>query len=192
MYYPQMMMFPYAASRAWREGPVRAAAMTAAMRQLLRDLLDLQDAYARTHPLKAGAFPGGEDRTIALSTALGLSALLHFGEGMARDIGESDRYRRAVDGAVHRLLKLGRKRSLHPDMVQAGVPPVSWEAGLFFSASFQDLAHWRSEALSTAMAMEALAKYALEYDRDDAAVSRRLALHDAGAGRWRLFIADGQ
>jgi len=43
-----------------------------------------------------------------------------------------------------------------------------WHSGLFFSTSFWDLIHWRSEAYTTAIILEALVKFALAYDMDRA------------------------
>lgn len=171
LYYPQMMIFPYAAARAWREGPVREAPMAEAMPKLLHDLLDQQETFGRNHPLKQGAFPGGEDPTEALSTALGLAALLNLGEDTARALGEEHRYQVACDRAAAYLMRCARRH------LRGG---VSWESGLFFSSSFQDLAHWRSEAFSTAVAMEALAKYALHYERDK------------GPSRFRVVMESGK
>jgi hypothetical protein len=188
LYYPQQMMFPYAASRAWREGGAREPEMTQAMRRLLKDLLDLQDSHARRHPLRAGGFPGGVDPSEAMATAMGLSALLHLGEATAREIGEERRYGAAVERAVKRLLALARRRPRLPGMIEAGPAPVSWEAGLFFAASFHDLAHWRSEAVTTAAAMEALAKYALEFDRDGAAPRQCLVIQARERRGLRLRV----
>lgn len=145
--------------------------MAEAMPKLLHDLLDQQETFGRSHPLKQGAFPGGEDPTEALSTALGLTALLNLGENTARALGEEDRYQQACDRAAAYLLRIARR---HP---RGG---VSWESGLFFSSSFKDLAHWRSEAFSTAVAMEALAKYALHYEREK------------GPSRFRMVMESGK
>jgi hypothetical protein len=50
-------------------------------------------------------------------------------------------------------------------------------SGLFFAASFWDLAHWRSQSFTVAMVLEALTKYALAYDLDDSPAGvRRLKL----------------
>jgi len=51
-------------------------------------------------------------------------------------------------------------------------------SGLFFAASFWDLAHWRSQAFTVAIALEALTKYALAYDLDLAPMgARRIRLN---------------
>lgn len=172
LYYPQMMILPYAATRAWREGPARGEPLDAAMSVLLQDLLDLQDQFARSNPFKAGAFPGGEDPTESLSTALGLSALLNLGMETAQAIDEEARYKRALDRSAAYLLRQARH---HPGGT------VSWESGLFFSSSFKDLAHWRSEAFSTAMALEALTKYALGVEYADAPTG--FSIHPGSNGR---------
>ena len=57
-----------------------------------------------------------------------------------------------------------------------------WSSGLFFSASFQDLAQWRSRAYTAAIVIEALAKYLLGYDigEGDLRDGRRLTISPDG------------
>ena len=194
LYYPQQMMFPYVATRAWREGRATGPAMDAGMRRLLRELLDRQERHGLWNPPRRGAFPGGIDRSEGLSTALGLSALLNLGEETARAVGEDDRYRRAIRGAVDRLLADGRQDRDGNDRDDGREPtptPMKWDAGLIFSASFRDLAQWRSEAFATAAAVEALAKYALGYERTARSAGRSLRLIKGRGNQVRLTIADG-
>ena len=42
---------------------------------------------------------------------------------------------------------------------------LKWQEGLFFAGDPQNYAQWCSEAYTTAMSLEALAKYAMAYDK---------------------------
>ena len=178
MYYPQNMIFPYAATRALRDGGAREEGMEEAMGKLLSDLLALQRDHARQVPDHLGAFPGGDDRSDHLATALGLSALMNIGRKRAIKAGFGDEFDKAAIAAVQYLLKVKKLRSpLNPTTnarfaTRDGKVAV-WESGLFFSASFWDLGHWRSQAFTVAMVLEALSKYALAYDLDDAPFAAR-------------------
>ena len=161
LYYPQLMMLPYALTRAYREGRLHHdPAMRETMGILLGDLLGMQKAD--------GSFPGGKDRTRHLSTALATNALMNIGASVARDNNLSDAYQSALAKAIkylvsarrpHRLMFSGNGNS------PAGGYGFKWAPGLFFAGSFGDLAHWRSEPYSTAIVLEALVKFALGYDR---------------------------
>ncbi|HNW35707.1 MAG TPA: hypothetical protein PKM25_12290, partial [Candidatus Ozemobacteraceae bacterium] len=109
LYYPQNMIFPYAVTRAWRDGGAREPSLDAAMVTLLRQLLDEQDAWARMQPLHPGAFPGGEDRSCELSTALGLISLLNIGRSTAEQAKLAERYDAAVLKSVAYLLRQRRQ-----------------------------------------------------------------------------------
>jgi len=195
LYYPQNMIFPYAATRAWRDGGARSPALDAAMPTLLRQLLDEQDAWARMQPLHPGAFPGGEDRSCELSTALGLTALLNIGRSTAEQAGLAGRYDAAVLKAVSYLLRQRRQApEVYPTTAARfpGVIPNYWESGLFFAASFWDLAHWRSQAFTVSMVAEALETVVLAYDHAQTGFgTRRLYLEDA-AGRLRISLTEPQ
>jgi len=159
LYYPQRMMLPYTLSRAYREGGLSSdMALRGAMGQLLRDLLAMQQGD--------GAFPGGTDRTRDLSTALATSALLNIGGAVAQDSGLFNAYQRAIARGIRYLVDHRRAYPLgfaHPGFADA-THGYRWDSGLFFSGSYGDLAHWRSEAYTTAIALEALVKFALAYD----------------------------
>jgi hypothetical protein len=188
LYYPQRMMFPYTLSRAYRDAGVRNPAMRQAMRRLLFDLLRDQQELARREPRRRGAFPGGADSTYDLPTALALSALLNIGEEIAREARVEADYHRAVADAVAYLLAHQRDEPIrfadtfnrnydHERFPSRRDTARTWDSGLFYSASRWSLAQWRSQAYTTAMVVEALAKYALGHDFDDAALtaaSRRL------------------
>lgn len=166
LYYPQPLMFPYAASRAFRDGGAREEPMQRAMECLLADLIHLHEACTRGHPRRKGVFPGGADRSEALATALGLAAMLNIGKPTARRLGLETRYDHAVETSVNRLLDLRRTGIAHDrDTIwKTGSIVHSWRAGTVFASSFDDLAHWRSEAQTTAIVLEALARYAAGYD----------------------------
>lgn len=168
LYYPQNMIFPYTATRAYRDGGAREGPMREAMKRLLTSLLDEQDAWARVQTKHVGAFPGGEDRSDHVSTGLGLISLLNIGRPLAAEAGELARYDRGVRMAVQYLLKTAEDvRFLNPGSRRVfgdRVKAKTWDSGLFFAASFWDLGHWRSQAFTVAVALEALTKYALGYD----------------------------
>lgn len=195
LYYPQNMIFPYAVTRAWRDAGAREPLLDAAMTTLLRQILDEQDAWSRMQPLHPGAFPGGEDRSCELSTALGLTSLLNIGRSTAEQAGLDKRYDAAVLKAVAYLLRQRRQApEVYPTTTARlpGVIPNYWESGLFFAASFWDLAHWRSQAFTVAMVAEALAKYVLAYDQlQSGFATRRLYLSDAD-GRIRISLTEPQ
>lgn len=184
LYYPQPMMFPYAISRAFRDGGADDAVLRRALRVLAADLLRIHEDWSRRHPSRAGGFPGGEDRSEALATALGLNALLNIGPGIMREVGVEARFRRAVEQSVAHLLKLRREGKARDASTRAlagrsRARTCSWPGGVFFASSFTDLAHWRSEAHTTAVAFEALARYALGYDERDGGTGRLALVEDS-------------
>jgi hypothetical protein len=194
IYYPASVIFPYAASRAYRDGGAREGPMRPAMGQLLQQLLDEQVAWGRRHPRHRGAFPGGEDPSDQLATALGLSALLNLGRPLACEAGLAGRFDRGVREAVAYLIRVRRRRRLvYPSPLECGGQGLRHaavrESGLFFSTG-TDLAWWRSQAFTVAMVLEALTKYAVAYDLDGCALGgRRLALVPRPGGAAGLGLA---
>lgn len=179
LYYPQNMIFPYCLTRAWRDGEIDSDRLSGVMGKLLGDLLE----EAREHGIRTGrkgAFPGGEDRADHLSTALGLVSLLNIGRGVAEAGGLAERYDEAVEHAVDFLIAERRERKIEFSDTLGGALSgrgvrsrgYTWNSGLFFSASFWDLAHWRSQAFTVAVVTEALAKYVLAYDLGGVSVAR--------------------
>lgn len=153
LYYPQQMIFPYSLSRAYRDGKVRNESMTQASQIVLRKILLSQ--YAQD-----GSFSGGPDKTKDLSTALAVTSMLNFGRKMAQDIYLEDLYDQKLHQAIHYLLTHAKKNKYG----------VFWDPGLFFSASFWNLAHWRSTPYTNAMVLEALIKYVLHYEKSDQSI----------------------
>jgi hypothetical protein len=167
-YQGQCMMFPYAVSRAYRDGGARAGPMEAAMRELLGQLLEIQACYGRTCPHRWGAFPGGEDPGDHLSTAFGLCALLNLGRPLADELGKGECYDQAVSAAVDYLIRQRKGRrivnaSTHCCFGGAVDKVGVWESGVMFT-SITDLTYWRSQAMTAGVVAEALAKFALGYD----------------------------
>ncbi|HNV72656.1 MAG TPA: hypothetical protein PKO06_23305, partial [Candidatus Ozemobacteraceae bacterium] len=194
LYYPQLLIFPYTAARAWRDGGAREPEMQVAMGKLLLDLLDLRDRYAREKPRHRGAFPGGEDRSDHLSTALGLITLINIGQETAERMGVSERYTQALDEAVLYLIKIGDEAKPHNQTTEARLGrqtrPRRWDSGLFFAASFWDLGHWRSQPFTVAMVLEALTKYALLHERSGKPFgAARLLIQPDPARSGRLVLA---
>ncbi|MEW6711327.1 MAG: hypothetical protein AB1403_15975 [Candidatus Riflebacteria bacterium] len=182
LYYPQNMIFPYTASRAFRDGGAREPEMKEAMQFLLRDLIKAQREWGSKNPTRIGSFPGGDDKSDHLATALAVTTLLNIGREVAVEGGLAREYDSAVRAGVRYLIVQAEwKEPKNSETIGKFKTPgdkcAHWLSGLFFAASFWDLAHWRSQAFTTAMVLEALTKYALAYDQDDApAGARRLKL----------------
>ncbi|MCF8357470.1 MAG: hypothetical protein K9H26_01840 [Prolixibacteraceae bacterium] len=174
LYYPQYMIFPYCISRAYRDGKIDHPLMNEAMKMLLIDLLNIQ-LSSDVETKKTGSFPGGKDCRDHLSTALGLCALLNIGENIATKCGKMPEYKSAVENAVKYLVAQKTRYSIrHKNTFNEqdgkyfrlfAPKGYHWKPGLFFSSSISEIAAWKSEALSSAIVMEALAKYLLEYDK---------------------------
>lgn len=174
LYYPQRMSFPYSVTRAYRDGGAQSPTMVTAMELLLKDLLDDQR--------NDGSFSGGHDATLDLSTALGVVSLLNIGRSSADKLSLGGRYDRAIRNGIAFLLERRQRHALYNQetLEHYARPPqsladetyetvrsrfgYSWKSGLFFSASFWDLAQWRSEAYTVSIVLEALAKYLMAYD----------------------------
>jgi hypothetical protein len=181
LYYPQFMIFPYTASRAYRDGGNEG--LKPAMAILLKDLLKIQNEYAIKYPKHAGAFPGGEDRMDHVSTALGVTTLLNIGADVAQEAGVQSQYDKAIRGGIGYLLKtrkkwkIQNKETFNKLKKNRHIHGYCWESGLFFAASFWDLAHWRSVPFTTAMVLEAFTKYLLAYDKGGVSIMEGRRLH---------------
>ena len=178
-YYPQNMMFPYAVSRAYRDGSVSSERLEKLMGKLLTDLIVMQEKLGRKHPHMIGAFPGGFDEYADLSTGMGLVTLLNIGEQKARSMGLLERYQTAVETAVDYLLKtrISQKPYAQMALLEANNPVTEsfkWKAGTFFSSSDWDLAHWRSEPYTVAIILEGFAKYQLDWQKSDKSLSESM------------------
>ncbi len=150
LYYPQQMIFPYTASRAYREGNIPE--LKPAMQLLLKQLIATQKNYANQNPALAGAFPGCVDKTFDLSTSLGLVTLLNIGKPLATELALDADY----DAAVTSALSFIQGRAAHNAQ--------NLESGVFFSASSWNLAQWRSKPYTVAIVLEGIAKYLAAYD----------------------------
>ena len=183
LYYPQNMIFPYSASRAYRDGSAREPEVKAAMQFILRDLLKAQVEWGKKNPTRRGAFPGGDDRSDHLSTGLAVISLINIGRSNAAEMGLEREYDTALRSGIDYLLaQCLWKKPRNPETKGKFKTPdgkcATWMSGLFFAASFWDLAHWRSQAFTVAIVLEALTKYALAYDLDMAPMgARRIRLN---------------
>jgi len=181
IYFTQYMIFPYAVSRAYRDGGACEEPMRRAMQCLLCQILDAQVSWGKRHPSHWGAFPGGADSSDHLGTALGLSTLLNLGRPMACEIGQEERFDRGVLAAVAYLIRVRKRYQIvYPSTRQALGQTLrhgaTWESGLFFVGE-ADMVHWRSQPFTAAAVLEALAKYAVAYDLPGCAPEeRQLAL----------------
>ncbi|MCP4382512.1 MAG: hypothetical protein GY798_14035 [Hyphomicrobiales bacterium] len=183
LYYPQTMIFPYTLSRAWRDGRVRSPELRSALTVLIGSVLEEQSPD--------GWFDGGPDHSRDLSTALAVVTLLNLGEDIATSAGlRLTDYRNSIVRGLDYLYRHRRVvRVKHQDTLTAwpleGRDPgfaLSWEPGVFFADSFWNLAQWRSEAYTTAIVLEAFARYAMAYDRHPSGIldSPRLKVDEAG------------
>lgn len=173
LYYPQQLMFPYAVSRAYRAGATEEN-MHDAMKMLMAQLLEMQEQRERRPQIvryscsPKGAFSGGDDESYHFSTALGLCALINLGRPMACEIGQANRFDRAVQDAAHFLIKARKKLPIHYRSTRCALGPccsstATWDSGLFFGGP-TDIATWRSQAITVSATIEALGKYALGCD----------------------------
>lgn len=172
LYYPQKMIFPYSASRAFRNGGVLE--LRQGMSKLLHQVLAEQRRYEASNPHLPGAFPGGMDVTPQLATALGAVTLLNIGKEIAIEEGVAEEFSRTLERAIDFLLRTRVAMKLHDVSKQENWCTTAssckkqnawaWSAGVFFAASNWELAHWRSQAYTTAVAVEALAKFYIGYD----------------------------
>ncbi|NRA46205.1 MAG: hypothetical protein HRU09_14725 [Oligoflexales bacterium] len=171
LYYPQKMLFPYAISRAYRDGGVDNPYMEQAMVLILSDLISEQEA--------SGAFDGGADQSKDLATALAVVSLLNIGKDIAEPLQLGRLYEEAIDKGIAYLVRQAKSKPIkHRDTFNRNqllnfLPPYgrnasTWESGLYFSASNWDLAQWRSSAYTSSMVVEAIAKYLLAYDQGSA------------------------
>ena len=136
------------------------------MRTLLGQLLEEQAAWRQCHPRRDGAFPGGDDRSDHLATALGVTALLNIGRPIANVIGRATEFDAAVRSGIRRLIRSGyRRRPWNETTLAALHDPHAvvwkWDTGLFFASSYWDMAHWRSRAYTVAVTLEALVSTSL-------------------------------
>ena len=171
LYYPQRMIFPYTVTRAWRDGGIRNDKMRNAMKKLMKDLLKEQKKWVSKNHQHEGAFPGGEDKSDHLSTALGVISLINIGRNIAYEEHLEVEYNHAIKSGITYLLASTKWEKPHnPSTLKRFASSDSkcavWDSGLFFASSFMDLAHWRSQAFTAAMVLEAVTKYALAYDLD--------------------------
>lgn len=198
LYYSQQMMFPYTISRAYREGGVDGPELRSALKSLLTQILDDRDALAArssdSSDDRRGAFPGGIDQSLDLSTAMGVVTLLNIGRDLAREAGEEARYDLALAEGVAFLLSRRQPYAVrNPEtsgsaagaMLAADSRPASgfsWKPGLAGDVSYPDLCQCRSRAYTVAVTLEALCKYTLGYDQGGMSMSRgaRLMLDRTG------------
>jgi hypothetical protein len=80
-------------------------------------------------------------------------------------------YQQAIDSGIDYLIRAKALMPVQYPARLAGITPrrpkaAVWAPGLFFSASVQGAAQWRSEAYTAAIVAEAMAKYLLGWDQD--------------------------
>ena len=192
LYYPHKMMLPYTLTRAYRDGGLRHPGMNQALGRIVIRLLADQKETKLLDSSRAGAFSGGFDRTYDLSTALAVNALLNIGRDIPRELGLLDDYQRAIEQGIQYLLRSKMLMDAQfpaslGGLYQPGVRAAVWTPGIFFSASVQKAAQWRSEPYTAAIVVEALAKYLLAWDYGSNNIMQVQGLQVAGG---ELTFAD--
>ena len=196
LYYPQRMMFPYALTRAYRDGGADKDGLKEAIKILMIDLL--QEQYLDpNYPQLHGSFQNATGGRKNLSTALACSALINMGESIAVEIGKRDAYIKALNAGIAYLLR--SKEVYHTQNPEtfaswAAAPQgYHWGTDLIFSASFPQLVEWRSEAFTAAMVLEALAKYKIGYQHSHRPIAEAAAIRlnppEHGTAIWRLQVS---
>ncbi len=165
-YYPENYVFPYALSRAWRDSGIRDPELDAVIPQLMVQTLDELGSpegllFKATH--RRTAKPDGFVHQIALA----LITLLNLGRATAESQGLAEQYDGMVESAVQVILldrKITKPRQKETHKLFTGLTMNFWDSGILYSSSLHQLAHWRSHAQTTALVLEAFAKYILAYD----------------------------
>ena len=164
IYYPQLMIFPYAITRAIRDGGAHHPALMAARPKLMQDVLDLATPSKQNNVLIY--FPGGNDQSVDFSTALALNTLMNLGEEVAREIGCLSKYQQVLEGGIRFLMSKAKystcnfketRKKFSASRLDKIV--ATWEDGLFFSSAYWDLAIWRSQSVTNAAVLETISKY---------------------------------
>ncbi len=158
LYYPQKYTFAYSVTRAYRDGGARSVQMDEAMDQLMLDLLARQD--------QKGKWCLAPDKSCHYSTALALTSLLNLGENRAIRLHQLKPYSQALVAGFRYLYKV-KKDNLDLHIVGETEYGYTWDSGLFFSAEDYRLGVWRSNALTNALIVEAIAKYKMNYQKSD-------------------------
>jgi hypothetical protein len=112
---------------------------------------------------------------------------------MACELGQAERYDRAIAEAAAYLIRVRRPCCVHyastcAVLEQAAGLAAEWESGYFFNDT-QPLNIFRSQAITAAIVVEALTKFAIGYDLDDQPFGcRRLGLVPGPRGPEFLVI----
>lgn len=175
LYYPHKMMLPYTLTRAYRDGGLHHPGMVRTLGRIAIRLIADQKETGIRNQRHQGAFSGGVDATYALSTALAVNSLLNIGRAIPKDLGILDEYQRAIDDGIAYLIKeKSRIPVRYPEalggLYRHGAQAAVWTPGLFFSASVQQAAQWRSEPYTAAIVVEAFAKYLLAWEHGNESI----------------------
>ena len=167
LYYPNKLHFTYSLSRFWRESENRNPDLEVVLKKLLLRLISEQQALKIVNPFFSEAFPCGDDGNYVYSTTLFLITLLNLGKALAESAGKSAEYDEAIENSVSFILKnriYTKPVNKHHPRFPGLNRPVYWNSGVLYSSSIKDLAEWRSDQQFTALVLEALAKYVLNFD----------------------------
>lgn len=171
LYYPPQWLFPYAISRAFRDGGTECLAPS--MGSLTTSILAAQAADGSWNDTGSYAnLPNdvnsqekefrGDARSY--STALNLITLLNVGASHWPD-------RDATGAAIEKGISFLLSNIVTEDGKEF------WQGGVFFSSSYQAIARWKSRPYTTAVVLEAMIKYLRRYGETD-------------LGAWKLAASD--
>ena len=194
LFFPAHMSFPYMLSRAVGDADAcqdlehkEQLHFDSAMLTLLDEIIAEQDQV--TKDKEAGQWYESIDQSIGLPTVQGAVSLLNFekiyGDVLATD--PRDLQRRVEDAIVHTIALSESKLS-----TQFG-STLSLPEGTFFGGGTVDeIAHWRSDAIATAISLELMTKYLVRYTDAETSskvlnVSRDMELPRSGAHVERVL-----
>jgi hypothetical protein len=190
-YYPQKYVFPYVLSRAWCDGEVRIPELGGVVHGLMIRLLEDFNTPGNLLYTQIESDLLHERDEFVHSTALALATLLNLGRKIADDCGLTELYDQTIEKEVRILIlcrKSAKPRQKRTQVLFTGISLNFWESGVLYSSSLHQLAHWRSHAQTTALVVEALAKYILAYDYSgNGSLSRRLFLGYKDH-KWHLHL----
>ncbi len=161
LYYPPQWLFPYAVSRAFRDGGNDC--LQPSMKPLAQEILAAQKpdgswddvgVYANLPADVQSKNPEFRGDARVYSTALNVSTLANVGVAEWPDPAAA---RAAIESGV---------RFLVANVVKDDGKEF-WQGGVFFSSSYQTVARWKSRPYTTAVVLEAMVKYLRHYGDGD-------------------------
>ena len=174
LFYPALLLFPYALSRAVRDagackdlGSADQARFNRAQARLVSELSREQDMIDTKTRKKRGQWYERLDKSPHLATSLGTAALLNFGPGVAAQSGmDLAGYKEHIRNGLAWIMQLRKRDYSTP------------EGSFFGGGMLNEKAIWKSAPFATAISLEAMTKYLLGYSDSDAGGRRKLELSE--------------